>query len=122
MQCQRHLSVSDVIQPGHLSNQIVLFAGASADRRNTSMTISLYDLSVNSYLQILGGVAGWLEKGLAYGGDPVEITQTRLHPDMNPFDFQVQAITHHSVRSEEHTSELQSLMRISYAVFCLKKK
>src|SRR3546814_5842819 len=27
-----------------------------------------------------------------------------------------------SVRSEEHTSELQSLMRISYAVFCLKKK
>src|SRR3546814_7332524 len=28
----------------------------------------------------------------------------------------------HSARSEEHTSELQSLMRISYAVFCLKKK
>src|SRR3546814_19746796 len=27
-----------------------------------------------------------------------------------------------SLRSEEHTSELQSLMRISYAVFCLKKK
>src|SRR3546814_7154405 len=30
-------------------------------------------------------------------------------------------LTEHS-RSEEHTSELQSLMRISYAVFCLKKK
>src|SRR3546814_1814717 len=28
----------------------------------------------------------------------------------------------HDQRSEEHTSELQSLMRISYAVFCLKKK
>src|SRR3546814_5792447 len=28
----------------------------------------------------------------------------------------------HPLRSEEHTSELQSLMRISYAVFCLKKK
>src|SRR3546814_3405243 len=27
----------------------------------------------------------------------------------------------HDIRSEEHTSELQSLMRISYAVFCLKK-
>src|SRR3546814_10450547 len=27
----------------------------------------------------------------------------------------------HAARSEEHTSELQSLMRISYAVFCLKK-
>src|SRR3546814_2061995 len=30
--------------------------------------------------------------------------------------------TAHADRSEEHTSELQSLMRISYAVFCLKKK
>src|SRR3546814_6378830 len=29
---------------------------------------------------------------------------------------------HFRLRSEEHTSELQSLMRISYAVFCLKKK
>src|SRR3546814_3691234 len=29
---------------------------------------------------------------------------------------------HRGARSEEHTSELQSLMRISYAVFCLKKK
>src|SRR3546814_10570418 len=31
-------------------------------------------------------------------------------------------LTEHDGRSEEHTSELQSLMRISYAVFCLKKK
>src|SRR3546814_2045628 len=32
------------------------------------------------------------------------------------------AVRHRPGRSEEHTSELQSLMRISYAVFCLKKK
>src|SRR3546814_4864406 len=32
------------------------------------------------------------------------------------------ACTNAPMRSEEHTSELQSLMRISYAVFCLKKK
>src|SRR3546814_2427846 len=32
------------------------------------------------------------------------------------------AATARQLRSEEHTSELQSLMRISYAVFCLKKK
>src|SRR3546814_7391947 len=31
-------------------------------------------------------------------------------------------LTHPADRSEEHTSELQSLMRISYAVFCLQKK
>src|SRR3546814_1589411 len=34
----------------------------------------------------------------------------------------VKAIAGRPFRSEEHTSELQSLMRISYAVFCLKKK
>src|SRR3546814_3987185 len=33
-----------------------------------------------------------------------------------------QMFDQHERRSEEHTSELQSLMRISYAVFCLKKK
>src|SRR3546814_2248392 len=32
------------------------------------------------------------------------------------------ALADRTLRSEEHTSELQSLMRISYAVFCLKKK
>src|SRR3546814_2022192 len=34
----------------------------------------------------------------------------------------VGAVLENAVRSEEHTSELQSLMRISYAVFCLKKQ
>src|SRR3546814_5020197 len=40
-------------------------------------------------------------------------------PDMGPLGGVAGALRH---RSEEHTSELQSLMRISYAVFCLKKK
>src|SRR3546814_6516365 len=38
----------------------------------------------------------------------------------SPPDQKLGEITH--IKSEEHTSELQSLMRISYAVFCLKKK
>src|SRR3546814_7885823 len=37
-------------------------------------------------------------------------------------DRHLTPIGHCERRSEEHTSELQSLMRISYAVFCLKKK
>src|SRR3546814_1419941 len=37
-------------------------------------------------------------------------------------EFALPALGHIEQRSEEHTSELQSLMRISYAVFCLKKK
>src|SRR3546814_4584311 len=40
----------------------------------------------------------------------------------SPYDkLSVSLSYRHDVRSEEHTSELQSLMRISYAVFCLKK-
>src|SRR3546814_9571043 len=39
--------------------------------------------------------------------------------DIRTAEFLIAQKTH---RSEEHTSELQSLMRISYAVFCLKKK
>src|SRR3546814_10082694 len=35
---------------------------------------------------------------------------------------EIVAVMEGLIRSEEHTSELQSLMRISYAVFCLKKK
>src|SRR3546814_10005514 len=42
----------------------------------------------------------------------------RRHP-ARPFRFHQHALKH---RSEEHTSEIQSLIRISYAVFCLKKK
>src|SRR3546814_3192261 len=36
--------------------------------------------------------------------------------------FDIRLVAQAAQRSEEHTSELQSLMRISYAVFCLKKK
>src|SRR3546814_10668018 len=42
--------------------------------------------------------------------------------DEAAFDRLREGVRGELVRSEEHTSELQSLMRISYAVFCLKKK
>ncbi len=64
------------------------------------MAISLYDLSVTSFLQVLGGVDGFLTTGLAHfkeqGIDPNEILETRLHPDMLPFRFQVVSLAHHS--------------------------
>src|SRR3546814_4734406 len=55
-----------------------------------------------------------LEQGLhVYEGDG------SVHFDNSENDVLEAAL---AARSEEHTSELQSLMRISYAVFCLKKK
>src|SRR3546814_4824621 len=47
----------------------------------------------------------------------------RVHaPHVVDDQRQLQGLERRHERSEEHTSELQSLMRISYAVFCLKKK
>src|SRR3546814_8934653 len=43
-------------------------------------------------------------------------------PQFAPTSMKQSPSSSRSTRSEEHTSELQSLMRISYAVFCLKKK
>src|SRR3546814_1607609 len=52
------------------------------------------------------------ERGITEAGDQRQRANARTRP--------LQAPAQH--RSEEHTSELQSLMRISYAVFCLKKQ
>src|SRR3546814_7611778 len=42
--------------------------------------------------------------------------------ESTPLPIASEKVCSAGIRSEEHTSELQSLMRISYAVFCLKKK
>src|SRR3546814_4683507 len=55
---------------------------------------------------LIGGTIGGLFKKTKQGGATISATDGVLGTS----------------RSEEHTSELQSLMRISYAVFCLKKK
>src|SRR3546814_4182093 len=59
------------------------------------------------------GARGWLA---------VRYPRLRLGHGKNLRRCRRAAIFLRAFRSEEHTSELQSLMRISYAVFCLKKK
>lgn len=67
------------------------------------MSISLYDASVASYLQSLGGVAAVLAKGedCARDGrlDLDEIVGYRLRDDMAPFSFQVISVWHHSMNA-----------------------
>src|SRR3546814_2231994 len=53
---------------------------------------------------------------------PVIVPQSYWWPSWMPKTRQNMPTPESATRSEEHTSELQSLMRISYAVFCLKKK
>src|SRR3546814_5180051 len=58
--------------------------------------------------RLLAGLVGWCPVPLGVPGMPAVKNLGKVGVQ--------------SSRSEEHTSELQSLMRISYAVFCLKKK
>src|SRR3546814_8107816 len=62
-----------------------------------------------------GDTAIGVGKRFMHGVAPPAKLDTRLH------DSAGARCVHAELRSEEHTSELQSLMRISYAVFCLKK-
>src|SRR3546814_10854026 len=62
----------------------------------------------------------------ATGGKGVDVVLDMVGGDYIPRNIKAMAedgrLSFIAFRSEEHTSELQSLMRISYAVFCLKKK
>src|SRR3546814_1589474 len=68
--------------------------------------------------RILRGVASEIEAVL-WSSDLMGFTA--LSEALEPREL-IPFLNAYSGRSEEHTSELQSLMRISYAVFCLKKK
>src|SRR3546814_2406092 len=78
--------------------------------------------------RMAGDLPERLEQGrtdAAVGDQPVEFLQVALLLGGHSRDRAgtgVAVAEHGELRSEEHTSELQSLMRISYAVFCLKKK
>jgi hypothetical protein len=64
------------------------------------MAISLFDLTVPTYLQTLGAVAGFLDRGLAHfqenNVDPDDVVETRLFENMLPFKFQIWSVAHHS--------------------------
>src|SRR3546814_6788047 len=99
---------------------LIAWAGADPNREGLSDTPARV---VRAYEEMFGG----------YRQDPVDLL-SRTFNETDGYDEPivltgirfVSHCEHHLSpivgRSEEHTSELQSLMRISYAVFCLKKK
>lgn len=65
------------------------------------MAITLYDVSVVSFLRSLDAMIGLLEKAEAHfvqqGVDLSDVVETSLHPDMKPFRFQIRSVAHHSL-------------------------
>src|SRR3546814_5582637 len=86
---------------GKIGNGGVLFGGAREKEREKARDKPGFFARGGAGVDILGGLADGLAQ--YFGGQPQYV------PAMYK-------------RSEAHTSELQSLMRISYAVFCLTKK
>src|SRR3546814_3938413 len=100
--------------------------------------IARYGLTVEEVADTVATALGGRESGLLYEGDRryeivvrvpdatrVNLDAIRALPVLLPEELgevRQQIPLSQVARSEEHTSELQSLMRISYAVFCLKKK
>src|SRR3546814_10169008 len=80
-------------------------AASPAKERLTLLWVTAVIVSVG--IPVSSRPARHSRSSTLYRSDPVSYAKARVQE---------------SARSEEHTSELQSLMRISYAVFCLKKK
>src|SRR3546814_8625550 len=99
---------------------VVFMLWTQADTGNTRSAIAFVLAAVVLLAGLFAAAKG--REGWAFTGTFLTIALAvsglflALFPDVMPSSTDV------ANRSEEHTSELQSLMRISYAVFCLKKK
>src|SRR3546814_3184020 len=98
-----------------LLGAVFLGVGAQA---STIREIQMLSLPI-TILQV--AMFGWASAAASSPGTWVA-TAAEIFPLSSPFAMAAHAANSPDLRSEEHTSELQSLMRISYAVFCLKKK
>src|SRR3546814_3985909 len=87
------------LEPAQVHHQLVVAVDAAALAGDRADPARVFQRAQHGVLQ-------HLRRRLGPVGALVDLDLARRRPD----------------RSEEHTSELQSLMRISYAVFCLKKK
>src|SRR3546814_7437065 len=100
------------------SHTYTLFPHPTLFRSHTSMALSTIPLAIIATISVSIVICKPLSHAVPIG------CATAIAPGTHVGRIAASAIPIASpiARSEEHTSELQSLMRISYAVFCLKKK
>src|SRR3546814_8072222 len=104
------MPVADVAQPLKIADRRQQHAGRSRHRLDDHRRDRLCPMQIDEPLEIVGEFGAMLRKSARKG---VACQIVRVAQMIG---------ARQAGRSEEHTSELQSLMRISYAVFCLKKK
>src|SRR3546814_1800430 len=90
-------------------------------RSTRTDTLFPYTTLFRSQVRIGRDLMRYLEKPREFHGLPLVSVRSLLILSASSLSLWLGAPAQ-AQRSEEHTSELQSLMRISYAVFCLKKK
>src|SRR3546814_6640618 len=81
---------------------------------------------IGEIVSVVGGSTPSKQQSDYWGGDipwisPKDMKVAEINDAVDHVTEKAVASTNIKLRSEEHTSELQSLMRISYAVYCLKK-
>lgn len=85
-------AISSIAKPSHLKNF-------------TTMAVSLFDLTVPTYLQTVIAVRGFLEAAAEHcaktGTDPDDFVGARLFSDMAPFHFQIECVANHSAPALE---------------------
>src|SRR3546814_2268659 len=85
---------------------------AAQNRQQKAQAAGDYGTINDSYMDPVGAIQN------AWNNPGANKAPNQETPGYNRIEYRPDRV----IRSEEHTSELQSLMRISYAVFCLKKK
>src|SRR3546814_3801013 len=101
--------------------------GINIKRRDLAHALAALHSAANDFVVDIGDIAHILDLVAAATQPALHYVEADQHARMAQIAKIVDrhaAYVHADLagRSEEHTSELQSLMRISYAVFCLKKK
>jgi hypothetical protein len=95
----------DGVLPPERPGQTKKFGANSHQNPEARMAFSLYAATVPSYCQILGAVAGLIDKAEAFctekGLTPQDILQARLAADMHPFAYQVKSTVVHSLGAIE---------------------
>src|SRR3546814_317436 len=113
--------VLNAISLGVCRSEVTCIIGPSGSGKSTLLrSLAFLEEYDAGEVLIEGEVLGYTDKqGRRVKSSLAEINRVRRHVGMV---FQQFNLWPHMTRSEEHTSALQSLMRITYAVFCLKKK